>query len=147
MTGAIIPALMHRIPSKLHSLACLGESSTRMGDLLGSPRVAPIVLGLFGSYGVPFRLATCRPNGFNHPHHQRRRAIVDPIPRSQDTGLRNRAYEIFPRFLSHGISHRLRTIGGNDKLFERSGRKLWVETLGGGDGSRRGSVRTCFMRR
>ncbi|KAF1885776.1 hypothetical protein Lal_00008516 [Lupinus albus] len=30
--GAIIPALMHRIPSELR----------RMGDLLGSPRVAPL---------------------------------------------------------------------------------------------------------
>ena len=33
---------MHRIPSELRSEVCLGESSTRMGDLLGSPRVAPI---------------------------------------------------------------------------------------------------------
>ena len=41
MTGAIIPALMHRIPSELRSQACLGESSTRMGDLLGSSRVHP----------------------------------------------------------------------------------------------------------
>ena len=40
MSDAIIPALKQRIPSKLQSLACLGESSTRMGDLLGSPRVA-----------------------------------------------------------------------------------------------------------
>ncbi|KAK8540310.1 hypothetical protein V6N12_046597 [Hibiscus sabdariffa] len=44
MMGAIIPALMHRIPSELRSQACLGESSTRMGDLLGSPRVAPLFL-------------------------------------------------------------------------------------------------------
>ena len=42
LTGAIIPALMHRIPSELRSEACLGESSTRMGDLLGSPRIAPL---------------------------------------------------------------------------------------------------------
>ncbi|KAL4371418.1 hypothetical protein AHAS_Ahas06G0163800 [Arachis hypogaea] len=40
--GAIIPALMHRIPSELRSSMCLGEISTRMGDLLGSPRVAPL---------------------------------------------------------------------------------------------------------
>ena len=46
MTGAIIPALMHRIPSELRSEACLAESGTRMGDLLGSPRVAPLFLGL-----------------------------------------------------------------------------------------------------
>src|SRR3954470_2702939 len=42
-SGAIIPALKHRIPSELRSSACLGESSTRMGDLLGSPRVAPLI--------------------------------------------------------------------------------------------------------
>ena len=41
LTGAIIPALMHRIPSELRSESWLGEISTRMGDLLGSPRVAP----------------------------------------------------------------------------------------------------------
>src|SRR5690606_23975315 len=41
LTGAIIPALMHRIPSELRSEACLGESSTRMGDLPGSRRAAP----------------------------------------------------------------------------------------------------------
>ncbi|KAK8705011.1 hypothetical protein V6N13_048622 [Hibiscus sabdariffa] len=41
MTGVIILALMHWIPSELRSQACLGESSTRMGDLLGNPRVAP----------------------------------------------------------------------------------------------------------
>ena len=39
-TIAITPALKHRIPSELRSQACLGESSTRMGDPLGSPRVA-----------------------------------------------------------------------------------------------------------
>ncbi|KAK8540303.1 hypothetical protein V6N12_046590 [Hibiscus sabdariffa] len=44
MTGEIIPALMHRIPSELRSQACLGESSTRMGNLLGSPRVALLFL-------------------------------------------------------------------------------------------------------
>ena len=32
MTGTIKPALMHRIPLELRSYACLGESSTRMGD-------------------------------------------------------------------------------------------------------------------
>ncbi|KAK8540317.1 hypothetical protein V6N12_046604 [Hibiscus sabdariffa] len=44
MTGAIIPALMHWIPSELRSYACFCESSTRMSDLLGSPRVAPLFL-------------------------------------------------------------------------------------------------------
>ena len=42
LSGAIIPALMHRIPSELRSEACLGVSSIRMGDPLGSPRVAPL---------------------------------------------------------------------------------------------------------
>ena len=52
--GAIIPALMHRIPSELRSQACSGESSTRMGDLLGSPRVAPLFLGPAGYHsGLP----------------------------------------------------------------------------------------------
>ncbi|KAM7465485.1 hypothetical protein LguiB_013047 [Lonicera macranthoides] len=36
--GAIILTLTHRIPSELLSEACLGESSTRMGDPLGNPR-------------------------------------------------------------------------------------------------------------
>ena len=43
LTGAIIPALMHRIPSELRRQTCLGESSIRMGDLLGGPRVAPFL--------------------------------------------------------------------------------------------------------
>src|SRR3954469_13306187 len=45
-SGAIIPALKHLIPSELRSYACLGESSTRMGDLLGSPRVAPLLFAV-----------------------------------------------------------------------------------------------------
>ena len=47
---------------------------------------------------IPFRLAACRPNGFGPPHRYRRRAIVDPVTRSQDTGRRNRASGIFPVF-------------------------------------------------
>ena len=42
--------------------------------------------------------------------------------------------EISPRFLRHGRSHRLRTIGGNGKLFGRPGGKVIGETLGGGGG-------------
>ena len=54
MTGAIIPALMHRIPSELRSEACLAESGTRMGDLLESPRFAPLFFGLAGYHsGLP----------------------------------------------------------------------------------------------
>ena len=48
MTGAIIPALVNWISSELRNKACSGESNTRMGDLLGSPRVAPLFLGLAG---------------------------------------------------------------------------------------------------
>src|SRR4051812_1157253 len=40
MSDSIIPALKHRFPSHALTNSCLGESSTRMGDLLGSPRVA-----------------------------------------------------------------------------------------------------------
>ena len=42
--------------------------------------------------------------------------------------------EISSRFLRHGRSHRLRTIGGNDKLFGRPSGKLWGETPAGGGG-------------
>ena len=49
MTSAIIPVLVHRIPSELRSQACLGESSTRMGDLLGIPSVAPLFLALMST--------------------------------------------------------------------------------------------------
>ncbi|MED6153739.1 hypothetical protein PIB30_104960, partial [Stylosanthes scabra] len=61
MAGAIIPALMHRIPSELRSEACLGECSTWMGDLLGSPRLAPLFRCLFF---CPFFRP---PSGARHP--------------------------------------------------------------------------------
>ena len=44
MMGAIKPALMHRIQSELRSRACSGASRTGMGDTLGSPRVAPLLI-------------------------------------------------------------------------------------------------------
>ena len=59
-------------------------------------------------------------------------------------GRRNRASEISPRFLRHGRSQRLRTIGGNGKLFGRPSGKLCGETLGGGGGV--WSARACVMR-
>ena len=108
-----------------------------MGDLLGSPRVAPLFLGLAGYHsGLP--LVVTMGSALS---------IAIGTGRSRDTGRRNRAFGIFPRFLPRGRFHRLGTIGGNGRLFGLSRRKLWVETPGGGDGSRRGSVRTCFMRR
>ncbi|KAK8540301.1 hypothetical protein V6N12_046588 [Hibiscus sabdariffa] len=54
LTGAIIPTLMHQIKSELRINACLGESSTRMGDLLGSPRVAPLFL-LYSDWEPPLQ--------------------------------------------------------------------------------------------
>src|SRR5690606_21928524 len=57
LMGAIIPALMHRIPSELCSQAGLGDSSTRMGDLPGSPRVAPLFLIFF----CPKRVSSLKP--------------------------------------------------------------------------------------
>jgi hypothetical protein len=50
-TGAIIPTLMHWIPSELRSKARLGYSSTGMGDLSGIPSVAPSPPFLHGSVG------------------------------------------------------------------------------------------------
>ena len=46
-TGVIIPAQIHRIPSELRSKACLGDSSARMGDLLGSPVLHPVFVVVF----------------------------------------------------------------------------------------------------
>ena len=124
MAGEVMAALMHRIQSELLIEACLGGSSTRMGDLMGSPRFAPpLFLDVFGSYGVPFRPSNCCPNGFDRPHRHRRQPIVDPTTRSEDTGRRNRVFKIFPRFLPHGRSNTLRTIDGNGKIFGRPGRK------------------------
>ena len=45
--GEIIPALTHWIPLELRGLACLDESSTKMGDPLESPRVAPLLIFIF----------------------------------------------------------------------------------------------------
>ena len=95
-----------------------------MGDLLGSPRVAPHFLALFGPYGYYSGLPLVVPIGSALPIAIGAGAIVDPSIRSPDTGRRNRASEISPRFLRHGRSHRLRTIGGNGKLFGRPGGKL-----------------------
>ncbi|KAI3681361.1 hypothetical protein L6452_36155 [Arctium lappa] len=59
ISGAIIPALMHRIPSELRSQACLGESSTRMGDPLGSPRVAPLFGAEIVCFWLPAGVRSC----------------------------------------------------------------------------------------
>ena len=44
MMGVIMPTLIHRILSELRSQVCLGENSTGMGDPLGSPHVAPLLI-------------------------------------------------------------------------------------------------------
>ena len=78
MTGAIIPALMHRIPSKLRSEACLGKSSTRMGDLLGSPHVAPL-LAFSDGISMIYVGISCV-NRFRPCHFHLHQLIVDLIP-------------------------------------------------------------------
>ena len=116
-----------------------------MGDLLGSPRVAPsfwLFLAITGTISA-CHLSSLWVRPFPSPSApgDRRSSI-----RSQDTGRRNRASEISPRFLRNGRSRRLSTIGGNSKLFGRPSGKLWGETLGGGGGGGVWSARACFMR-
>ena len=47
---------------------------------------------------VLFRLAIYRPNGFGPPHRHQRRAILDPVPRSQDTAVEIARLGFFPVF-------------------------------------------------
>ena len=77
---AIIPALMHLISLELCSEACLGESSTRKGDLLGSPRVAPL-LPFYDEISMIY-VRTCRANRFCPSHFHPDWPIVDRIPQS-----------------------------------------------------------------
>lgn len=42
-SDAIIPVLKHRIPLELRILACLGESSIRIGDPMESPHIASLL--------------------------------------------------------------------------------------------------------
>ena len=80
IAGAIILTLMHRIPTEFCSKACSGESSTKMGDLLGSPRVAPL-LPFYDEISMIY-VRTCRANRFRPSHFHLDLLIVDPIPRS-----------------------------------------------------------------
>ena len=108
-----------------------------MGDLLGCPRVAPLFLSIMGYHsGLPLVV----PKGSALPI-----AIGAGRSSIRSPSCKIRAVKIAR--LVRGRSHRLRTIGGNDRLFGRLRRMLWVETLGVGDGSPKGSVRTCFRRR
>ena len=70
-------------PIRTSQLSVLGESSTRMGDLLGSPRVAPLFLALFGRYGyysdLPLVVPMVRP--FPSPSAPGDRRYEHPIAR------------------------------------------------------------------
>ncbi|KAK8540306.1 hypothetical protein V6N12_046593 [Hibiscus sabdariffa] len=103
MTGAIIPALMHRIPSELCCEACLGESSTRMGDLLGSHRVAP----LFLVWERPFKDDGCDHTSTNAPDPIRtpQLSVLSKFVTQEMTGA------IIPA-LMHRIPSQLRTLLG-----------------------------------
>ena len=114
-----------------------------MGDLLGSPRVAPLFLGLTGYHsGLPLVV----PMGWPPPSPSAPgdRQSSHPIVRYGPS--KSRVWDFSPfsatwKFPSLGDDRRKR------QAFWTVEAKLWVETPGGGDGSRRGSVRTCFMRR
>ena len=140
MTGAIIPALMHSHQNSAvkRAWARIVPGWVTSWEVLMLHPSFWVLRGTIPACHLSSQWVRPSPSPW---------ALVDPITRSQDTGRRNRASLIFPRFLPRGRSHRLGTIGRNDRLFGRSRRKLWMETPGGGDGSRRGSVRTCFMRR
>ena len=149
-TSVIKPALTHRS----HKSTAVKRACARV--VLGWVTSWEVLLlhPSFWVLWVPFRLATSRRNGFDPSHRYRGWAIFILNTRSQDMGRRNRSSEIFPRFLPHGRSYRLMTIDRNHNLFGRLRRKLLVGTLGGdrsnrdeGDGSRRGSLTRCFMRR
>ena len=115
-----------------------------MGDLLGSPRVAPLFLGLAGYHsGLPlvFLMGSDLPIAIGAG----RSSIRSP-------NLKVRVVEIarlgfFPVLCSvedpivRGRS--AETAGFLDGRGESYG---WKRLLGG-DGSRRGSVRTCFIKR
>ena len=112
-----------------------------MADLLRNLRVAPLFLGIAGYHsGLPLVV----PMGSALPIAIGDRRSGHPIARYGPS--KSRVWDFSP-FSACGRSHRLGTIGGNGRLFGRSRLNLWVETPGGGDGSHRGSVRTCFMRR
>ena len=67
-----------------------------MGDLLGSPRVAPLFHFLDGISMIYVR--ACRANRFRPSHFHPDRPIVDRMPRSSAISRRNRSSSIFPVF-------------------------------------------------
>ena len=109
-----------------------------MGDFLGCPRVAPLFLGLAGyHFGSPLVV----PMGSALPI-----AIGAGISsiRSPDRNIRAveiarlEFFSVFCRVEDPIVKGRSAETAG---FFDGRGLKLWVETPGGGDGSRRGSVR------
>ena len=87
MAGAIILSLMHQSPSELRSYMCFGESSTRMGDLLRSPRVTPLIS--FSEEISMIYVCIRRANRFCPSHFHPHKLIADLIPRSLDISRRN----------------------------------------------------------
>ena len=115
-----------------------------MGDLLGSPRVASLFLGIAGYHsGLPLvvPLGSALPIAIGAG----RSSIRSPDRKIRVVEIqRHGFFNVFCRVEDPIVRGRSAETAG---FFGRSRRKLWVETPGGGDGSRRGSVRTCFMRR
>ena len=110
-----------------------------MGDLLGSPRIEPLFLALAGYHsGLPLVVPMVRPSPSPSAPGDRRSG--HPIARYGPS--KSCVWDFSPFSAAWKIPSL-----GNVMLFGQSRRKLWVELPGGGDGSRRGSVRTCFMRR
>ena len=115
IAGAIIPALMHRIPSELRSKAWLGESSTRMGDLLGSPRVAPLFPFYDGLSMIYVR--TCRANWFCPSHFHPDPPIMSYQPSKSIVAD-------FPRFVTRESFPHFKTIDADTNLFRAPRPKL-----------------------
>ena len=115
-----------------------------MGDLLGSPRVAPLFFGLAGYHsGLP--LVVTMGSALPIAIGVWRSSILSPDRKIRAVEIARLGF--FPVFCHVEDPIVRGRSAENGKLFGRSRRKLWVETPRGGDGSRRGSVRTCFMRR
>ena len=115
-----------------------------MGDLLGSPRVAPLFMGLAGYHsGLPLvvPMVSALPIAIGAG----RSSIRSPDRKIRAVEIVRQ--EFFPVFFSVEDPIVGGRSAGNGRLFRRSRRNLWVETPGGEDGSRRGSMRICFMRR
>ena len=90
-----------------------------MGDLLGSPRVAPLFPFYDGISMIYVR--TCRANRFRPSHFHPDRPIVDRMPRSSAISRRNRSSSIFPVFSHVKVSPILRRSAQTLTFFELRG--------------------------